>query len=309
MNFLQLRYFLKVAELGSISAAAAAIWVSQPAVSRQIRLLEEALGTRLFEREARGVRLTEAGSSVHGRAQQLLRELESIRADIGRTVKSPKGRVVLGIPPSLRRLITVPMLTRVAQTYPDVVVSVIEGTTQRMHEAVGAGHSDISVVSSLDANQAFSERPIVSEQLFLVGSSQARLRSRSEVSVRDLASLPLILTSWPNSLRRIVEGAARRTKRPFAPRFEAEQVPLLLDLVQAGLGYTVLPSCAVQEQLQARQLTASPIRACWIDWVLVRSRERVPTAASQAIMTLLEATFVSAAGSGTWRTARLLPPA
>ncbi|KQU91678.1 hypothetical protein ASC78_01770 [Variovorax sp. Root318D1] len=307
MDLRQLRYFLHVAHTRSLTAASSKAWITQSALSRQIKLLEEHLGVELFERQARGVRLTEAGIVLVGRASALLHAADELKGAVGAAANEATGPLRIGAPPSLRPMLIAPAAAQYHRSFPKVHLSLHEGTSKAMRDALGAGEIDIAVVSSLEALEPFEVLPLASEALCWVGPPEARLDPRRPVNIRRVGTQPLILTGYPNSLRLIVDRALSASGLDVSPVMEADMVAMMLDLIRRGVGYTVLPYSAVNDQLLSRYITATPIRGLRIEWVIARSRERPRTPAIlQAVETLLGMTAEKIASSE-WQTAVRAP--
>jgi len=304
MDLRQLRYFLHVAHTRSLTAASSRAWITQSALSRQIKLLEEELGVELFERQARGVRLTEAGHVLVGRATALLHAADELKGVVGAAVDEATGPLRIGAPPSLRPMLIAPAAARYHRSFPKVHLSLREGTSKAMRDALGAGEIDVAVVSSLETLDPFEVHPLASEALCWVGPPEVKLDPDRPVDARKVASHPLILTGYPNSLRVIVDRALSARGMAVDPVMEADMVSMMLDLIRRGVGYTVLPYSAVHDQLLSHYVSASPIRGLRIEWVVVRSRERPRTpAVLRAVEALLDLAAEKIA-TAEWRTAR-----
>ncbi len=304
MDLRQLGNFVGIAESGSLTRASSKVWRSQSALSRQLRELERDLGVDLFERQARGVQLTEAGRYVLERSRLLLKEAESLRASAAAMGSEPAGTLTVGAPPSLRATLVAGFAVSFLQRHPQVKLQLREGTSRGMRDALGRGDLDIAILSTLEPVDSFRRFPLLQEAVCLVGPPQARLRMDKPVPASALAKWPLILTPHPNSLRQIVDAALARQGVASAPIVEADMVAMMLDLVRRGLGYTVLASCAVREYLSTHYVSAAPLRGLSIQWVVCQSRERPETA---AIMAAREALFAAAKAqmkAGQWPTAK-----
>ena len=127
MNLKQLEYFVNVAELGSFSKAALILNIAQPALSRQVRLLETDLHVTLLMRNGRGVVLTEAGQRLFDHSVGILQLVSRVREDIQATREEPAGRIVVGLPPSMARLLTLPLVDSFRRTLPQARLAIVEG--------------------------------------------------------------------------------------------------------------------------------------------------------------------------------------
>ncbi|WP_143479115.1 LysR family transcriptional regulator, partial [Pseudomonas aeruginosa] len=142
----QLSYFLRISELGSFSKAAAVLYIAQPALSRQIKHLEEELGVKLFERSDAGIYLTAAGRLLSDRAKALLTQIESVRNEISTMALRMQGNIALGVPPSFFGLVTTRLVEELRNQYPDVRLTVVEGISSTLHELLLGGQLDLAIV-------------------------------------------------------------------------------------------------------------------------------------------------------------------
>lgn len=305
MDLRQLRYFVEMAHLKSVTAAAQKCFVAQSALSRQLKLLEGELGAQLFVREARGVRLTESGELLLARAQVLLRDAENIKAELKAMSREPTGRLQVGAPPSLRSILVAPFAARFARQFPKVTMGFREGTSRHMRDALARGEADLAIVSSQEELAPFATQALLTEPLCWVGPPQAKLAIERTVAITQVAIQPLILTAYPNSLRVLVDKALADHGKQVTPVAEADMVSMMLDLIRRGMGYTVLPYSAIEESLQQRSIRASRIRGLTISWVVAWSQERGNSHAVREAVGLIAGTAAEKVKTGAWAYARL----
>jgi len=306
MDLRHLRQFFFAAETLNFSRAAVRAHVSQPALSRTITLLEEELDVRLFERGARGVRLTEAGEILRQRAVVMLRESRITTEAVRASSEEPVGEVSVGMPPSLRVLLTAPAVVDFHRRYPRVKINVIEGTSRGMRDAVANGRTDLSLSYASEPLGELQSTLLLSEDLCLVGPPDAGLTMDKAVTVKTLTQHVLIQTSYPNSLRQIVDKAIGKAGGVSQPMIQVEMVPLMLDLVRRGVGYTVLPYCAIHEPFLVHLVSAAPVRGLRVSWAIVTSKERATSTASRRFIDCLRQQALARVEDGSWRTARPL---
>jgi LysR family transcriptional regulator, nitrogen assimilation regulatory protein len=304
MDLRHLRQFSFAAETLNFSRAAIRAHVSQPALSRTVTLLEEELGVKLFERVARGVRLTEAGEILRQRAVVMLRESRITTEAVRASTEEPVGEVSLGIPPSLRVLLTAPVVVDYHRRYPGVKINVIEGTSRNMRDAVANGRTDVSLAYASEPLGDLQSSLLLSEDLCLVGPPDAGLRMTKPVGSKTLTQHSLIQTSYPNSLRQIVDKALAKIGGSTQPMIQVEMVPLMLDLVRRGVGYTVLPYCAIHEPFLGGQVSAAPIRGLRVSWAIVTSKERAMSTATRRFIECLRREAAARIEDGSWKTAQ-----
>jgi LysR family nitrogen assimilation transcriptional regulator len=274
MDLRKIQYFFSVIEHGNLSSAAQSLRVSQPTLSRQIQAIEDQFQTPLFIRGGRGMMLTEAGKQLHEGLQSIERQLRLLKTDVAAVSIEPSGEVAFGIPPSPRGLIAVPLVKAFNATYPRIVVRLIEETSGQLRDLVANGVLDVAITNTLEPSHGIVSQQLGRERMLLVGAPSAKLSMRKETPIKALAGLPLILTMRPNSLRLSIEnGLALHGLQPNV-RFEANTLPLMTDLVIAGLGYTVLPACGVRHLVKQGQVSASPIADLSITWLVARPKTR-----------------------------------
>jgi len=287
MELHKIRYFFTVIEHGNLSSAAQSLRVSQPTLSRQIRAIEEEYNTALFVRGGRGMMLTEAGKQLHDGLQSIERQLRLLKTNVAAVSIEPTGEVAFGVPPSPRKLIAVPLVQQYNAAHPRVVVRLVEETSGQLRDLVASGILDVAVTNTLEPTHGIASQIIGRERLVLVGPHGAKLSMRKDTPITALANLPLILTARPNSLRLLVENGLGQLGLRTTVRVEADTLPLMTDLVIAGLGYSVLPMCGVRDLVKAGLVSASPIADLFITWLAVRPRTHALSAAAERFHDML----------------------
>jgi LysR family nitrogen assimilation transcriptional regulator len=292
--------FLIVTEHQSLHRAAETARLSQPTLTRRIQALEANYGTPLFTRHGRGVNLTAAGALLRTRLMPLRRHLDAIREEVAAAGNDAGGEVSLGLPPSLRVLLARRIVERFCNAHPAVTMRLTEETSGEIRDLVALGQLDLAITNAFEPIAGLIVHPLATEPMLVVGPRSAELDPASTMALSDLAELPLILTRAPNSLRRLVEDGLGRAGVKPRIRLEANTLPLMTDLVELGLGYTVLPSCGVMAAVLEGRLSATKLKGVSISWVIARSRDRTLSPAARA---LLDVVIQEARGSvqeGTW---------
>ena len=175
-----------------------------------------------------------------------------------------------------------------------------EGTGQ-LRDLVATGMLDLAVTNFHEPMRGIVAKPLGREQMMLVGPRHAKLSLRVATAVNQLGSLPLILTTRPNSLRlNIEEKLSALGLRPDV-RLEANTLPLMTDLVTSGLGYTVLPACGIGALLKNKTVTASPIVGCFLTWVVAKPKMRSLGVAAQTLYNMLCEIGEEKIAEGTWQ--------
>jgi len=244
MELRQLRYFVRVVELGSMSRAALDLNLVQSALSQQISRLEGELSARLLQRSRKGVTPTEAGMAFFREAQLALRHAEQA-ARAARQARL-SGTVSVGLAPTTAAVLGLPLMHAMRQRYPDVRLHMVESLSGHLTQMLNARQLDLAVLFETDAARRWSVTPLLDEKLYLIRSRAGLLETaRASVSMAGLADVPLILPTGPHGLRATLDAAfVRAAIRPVLAA-EIDSLALLMDAVDAGLGATLQPWAAV----------------------------------------------------------------
>ena len=244
MELRQLRYFVRVVELGSMSRAAVDLGVVQSALSQQIARLEGELSTRLLQRTAKGVAPTEAGLAFFQQAQLALRHADEAARAAQQSRLS--GVVSVGLAPTTASVLGLPLMRAVRERYPDVRLHMVESLSGHLAAMLNARQLDLAVLFDTDPGRRWSVTPLADEKLFVM---QARGRSRTalpaKVRLADLKDMPLILPSAAHGLRTTLDEAMSGERLRRLLPIEIDSLTMLMDAVQAGLGATVQPRAAL----------------------------------------------------------------
>jgi LysR family nitrogen assimilation transcriptional regulator len=306
MDFKQLGYFLSVAEYGSFSKAAVVLGVAQPVLSRQIRALEEEVGIELLYRNGRGIVLTEAGRVMQAHARDITGTVARATSEVMALKSEPTGKLVLGVPPTVGSVLTVPLVQQFRAEMPKVSLKVIEGLSGHVLEWLSTGRIDVAVLYNAPKTSTLLTEPLIEEELFLIGPAKGRNPPPgAQVTAADLASLPLTLPGHPHGLRELVEGTLG--KAGIAPNvlWEIDAHTSMLQLAEADVAYTILPYAAVHPQVQAGRLRTWEIAEPKItrQLVLATSTQRPVTQTTRALARLVRTQIRDLVGKGVWRPA------
>jgi LysR family nitrogen assimilation transcriptional regulator len=178
MDLKQLETFVQVAELGSFSRAASVLRVAQPALSRQVRALEVDLRQTLFDRNGRGVTLTEAGKRLLAHARGILQQVQRARQDLEDERGAASGLLSIGLPPSIGRTLTAPLVESFRAQFPKATLTMVEGLSTYTLEWLVSGRIDCAVVYNATPAAAIELMPVLDEQLFVVSARPARAGAR-----------------------------------------------------------------------------------------------------------------------------------
>lgn len=244
MEMRQLRYFVRVVELGSMSRAAVDMDVVQSALSQQIARLEGELSTRLLQRTAKGVSPTEAGLAFFRQAQLALRHADEAARAAQQSRLS--GMVSVGLAPTTANVLGLPLMTAVRQRYPDVRLHMVESLSGHLAAMLNARQLDLAVLFDTDPGRRWSVTPLVEEKLFLIRArGQARTPLPAKVPLSALKDLPLILPSTAHGLRKTLDEAMAGERLRRLQPIEIDSLAMLMDAVRAGLGCTIQPRAAL----------------------------------------------------------------
>lgn len=302
MNLRTIANFLKIAEAGSLKAAADMVHTAQPALTRQVALLEKDLGAKLFLRHRRGVTLTEAGVQFREHAERILAEVSEARAAMSSASETPTGKISLGLPTALRHGLSSSVVAAYHHAYPDVEMKVHEAFVHVLEQLLQSRQLDVAILfGGTRKLDGFDLTPLAIEDVYLVGSPQTNLNIHKPVSIKDLVKFPVILISRRNQLRQDAEQALARHHVKFRPFLEVEGQPLTHDLVAKGVGYTITPHCDVQYELESGQLKGARIRGLTITWTLAVNRVRAHTPAVRELTEMIRRAADTRISQGNWR--------
>ncbi|WPC67218.1 LysR substrate-binding domain-containing protein [Rhodoferax ferrireducens] len=301
MDLKQLEYFVRVAELGSFTRAAIALDVAQPALSRQVRLLEVELRQNLLTRNGRGALPTEAGKLLLAHGRGILHQVERAREELGRVRGSLAGRVAVGLPTSLARVLTVPLIRAFRIELPDATLAISEGLSVPMQESLIAGRLDIAVLYNAQPTAEIEITPLLEEDLLLVQRRPPGLPEDpppGPITLRELGQLPLVIPTRPNAIRMHVESELANIGCRLNIALEIDGVSAILDLVADGAGYAVLSRNAVSSSIRpsafsVRTITAPVLRT---KVSMATSSLRPTTLTQQTTLKLLHKTICKIVG-------------
>ncbi|MVW70144.1 LysR family transcriptional regulator [Bordetella sp. 15P40C-2] len=263
MELRQLRYFVKVAEYGSMGRAAADLGVVTSALSQQISRLESELSTRLLIRTSSGVVPTDAGLAFLRQAQLALRHADGA----ARAAKASRlsGEVNVGLPATTASVLAVPFMQAMRDRYPEVRVHLIESLSGYLTAMLNSRQLDLAVVFRTETARRWSTLPLIEERLFLIApQDMPGLPPEGPVRLKDIAKLPLLMPSASHGLRLQFEASCARLRIEPNLAAEIDGLDVLMDLVRSGFGATIQPGAATVrlrgEALAVRQITDRHLR-------------------------------------------------
>ena len=259
MDLKQLRALIAIAETGSVSRAAELLHIVQPAVSKQLRLLEEDLGAALFTRGRRGMELTASGELMVEHATRALRELAQAKAQISPDPSILTGNVTIGLLPSVSELVGASLVDTLKQRHPQLGLRITVGYAGHLQQWLENGEVDVALLYDPKPSSMLEVRALLDEALYLVGLPEAGLDLDRAVPLRDLSTLPMILPSRPHGLRLLLDHACVTAGIELSCVVETNAMGLQKNLVRHGSGMTVLPGIAVLDDVAQGRLSAAPI--------------------------------------------------
>lgn len=289
MKLNQLKYFLRIAELGSVSAAARELFIAQPALSNQVSALEKELEIELFTRTVKGVQLTPAGEKLVHHAGLILRQVENARADVISDAVSPRGEVRLVIDASKAYSLLPLLVTEAARRFPEVQLNVSDAMSLVAAQHIADGKVDFGLIPNAADLSAVEVLPVYRESLYLVGKNLGAESGQQTISFEELADYPLVAPARPHNIRMHIEQTALETRRPLDIQYEQNTGLGLRCLINNGIANAIIPRDVMHAELQRGELDALKVIQPSIDRIhsLVRLKDRPVTTAYRALEGLI----------------------
>jgi LysR family hydrogen peroxide-inducible transcriptional activator len=278
MEFDQLRYFLRVAELANFTRAAEELGISQPALSRSIQRLEGELGQPVFERRGRSLSLTEAGTLLQGRAQQILSLIDDTKAEICDDGQS--GRVRVGAIPTIAPYFLPEILRQFSKEFPKAALIVRENTTDNLLKSCTQGEIDLAILALPVPAKYLEVEELFKEELLLVLPPDHPLVEKENIRLSDVKPYPFVLLDEAHCLSdNIVSFCRERSFQPVAVE-QASQLAMVQELVSLSHGVSMIPAMARQLDQSDRRVYRSlagrrPTRTLAVVWNPYRFQSRL----------------------------------
>jgi LysR family transcriptional regulator, carnitine catabolism transcriptional activator len=245
LNFRHLHAFVTVARLSSFTRAAKVLHLSQPALTKQVRHLEEVLGVRLFDRDTRSVGLTRAGTELNPVAAQLLREAEALVFNTRELAAKARGSIRIAALPSVCSTILPIALARYRALHPGVSVVLRDVVAKGVISLIKAEDVDFGIGSAPSGDPEIRFTTLLSDRMVAAFPPGHLLRQSKSVKLKKLLEFPLILMAADSSVRKLVDGAFASIGRLVTPAFEATYMSTAAGMAKAGLGVAIVPSSAI----------------------------------------------------------------
>jgi LysR family nitrogen assimilation transcriptional regulator len=309
MELRQLRYFVAIVDHGSLSRAALVLHVAQPALTQQLRQLEEELGVQLLHRSAQGVLSTDAGKVFYEHAQAILKQVADAQAAVVQSAERPSGSVTLGLPHSISGALALPLLAAIRQRYPEITLQLTEEITGSLAEQLRAGRINLAVLFDDGQLGSFTATPLVEEELrFICRADAPEAAGKDSLPLRDVLDTTLILPGLQHGVRPRIESTARAAGLATRNVIEINSIAILKSAILAGMGATILPVAPVQVEVERGAMRALAIHdpAIARTVVLCTSRNIPLTNAAAAVSRLVVQVAHALCTSGEWVGARSL---
>ena len=303
----QLRYFVAIVEQGSLSRAAAFLHVAQPALSLHVRNMEADLGTALLFRTPRGVEPTEAGMILLRHARTILDQLTVAEEEIREHQNDPEGEVRLGVPGTIGQILAVPLIKAVRLRYPKIKLRIAEAMSGFILEWMREGRVDLAVLYGQADEHGIRTERLLEERLRFFGPAASLCSADLPPAGGDLtfgrvAELPLILPGRGHGLRDLLNRHAEAINGGLNTTIDVDSYGNIKSLVEAGLGYSVLPESAIAAETAEDRLRSWTITAPRIVRTihLAHSASRPMTNAVSVVLALARETLRDLASTGQW---------
>src|SRR5688572_10655106 len=286
MDSRRLRYFVQIVDSGSITRAAAASGVAQPALSQQLAILENELKVKLLDRSVSGVTPTAAGRILYARAQAILRQFEELREAVHREVKPLAGTVIVGMPPTMLSRFGLPLIEKVCTQHPEMHLQIREEGSHLLHELLAGGKIELAISAMRPEGEVIGEE-IFSEAIVLMYPPSMSLPESAPLA--ELAGLPWVVPRRPNSIRTLIDAAFASNNLSLNVVVEIDSLYSAIETVRRGVGVGAMTIGAMREQLEAGTLRARPIGNVPLMRSMYLAQRRLPalTAAAQFVHGIL----------------------
>ena len=308
MELRQLRYYVAIVDHGSLSRAAVVLHVAQPALTQQLRQLEDELGAKLLHRSAQGVLCTDAGKVFYEHAQAILKQVADARSAVTQSTTRPSGSVTLGLPHSISGALALPLLMATRASYPEITLQLTEELSGNLADQLKSGRINLAVLFDDGQLGAFTSTPLIEEDLvFICRAGSAFDPGGESVAFADALAQTLILPAQQQGVRPRIENAARAAGLALASVIEINSIAILKSALLADMGATLLPAAPLQDQIDSGALVARPLHSpALARSVTLCASKNIPlTNAAAAVGKLVHQVTRDLCDSGGWRGARV----
>jgi LysR family nitrogen assimilation transcriptional regulator len=340
MELRQLRYFVAIVDHGALSRAAQVLHIAQPALTQQLRQLEDELGAQLLHRSAQGVLCTDAGKIFYQHAQAILKQVIDAKSAVTQSTDRPSGTVAIGVPQSISGALALPLLLAAQQRYPEIELQLTEELTGNLIEQLKAGRINLAVLFDDGQLNMFASTPMVEEQMMFVlrtdsqliqtGANQAGSPAGNQMSnlashqAGNLARKPgidpgqavtlaqavactLILPGIQHGVRPGIESTARAHGLSLGHVIEINSVAILKSAILADMGATIIPVAPLLDEIERGHMLALALAPGIARTVALCASKTIPlTNAASAVARLVLEVTDELCSSGRWFGTRIL---
>lgn len=302
MDFRRLRYFVAVQETGSFSQAASRLHIVQSALSTQIQKLEASLGVQLFVRDAQGVHPTAAGTRLLAHARDILDRVAAAERDVKVHGQAEGGVVRIGIPSSISRMLTVPLLKAVEAARPGLTLQVVEALTAELESMLLQDKLDIALLMVAgEPSGSFESQHLRNEPLYLVGHPDAAHDWPDRVPIAALDRIDLILPTARHGVRQVLAREAAQQGLRLRIKHELDSIPRTVQLIAGGAGASVMLVSSFVEEWRAGLVAARLLGDLRTPVTLQQATARGATHPAVAeLRRLIQETAQRLTADGTW---------
>lgn len=306
MEIKQMRYFLEIAEQGSLASAASEIGIAQPSLSQQVKNLEERIGTELLVRSSRGVTLTEAGATFLEHAKKILSNVDVAMEDVRLSGAEPTGKVVFGFPSSVSMVLSVPLVETIRQDYPKIRFRAVDAMSGFIKVWLDDQSIDLAILYDTNNLRSSESKLLLNEDMhFYSGADNWPFDTPpgEPLPLSKLAKIDLVLPSQSHGLRILIDRFVKSSGKSLNVVVEMDSLPQIKSLVARGSAHTILSPAAAYDLEEHGQLVSSPIVEPTIrrSVYLVRNPEKVLTRASREVQNLTNIVVNELVERGIWK--------
>ena len=310
MDLRQLRYFTVIVECGSLSKASRQLYIAQPALSQQIAKLEEEVGKPLLTRSSKGVEPTENGLALYHHACFMLRQLDQALIIARKESADVHGVVSLGLAATTGQAIALPLLKRVRERYPNILLNIVEGMSGHLAHMLQSRQLDMAVLFAADVIPDLDVTLLLEEDLFVILHEDSQLVEPgiTALTLERTAQLPLILPTASHGLRRRIAVEFERCNLLLRVVAEIDSLSIVMHCVRDGLGATIKPHSALNLTHESDKWHALPITDAQISRrnYLYTAPAATLSPAASLVADVIKDTARSLIESGEWQAARLV---
>lgn len=303
MELRQLRYFVAIVDHGSLSRAARVLHIAQPALTQQLRQLEDELGAQLLHRSAQGVMSTDAGKTFYEHALAILKQVGDARSAVAQSAGKPVGTVALGVPQSVSGALALPLLTAVRATYPEISLQLTEELSGNLIEQLKSGRINLAVLFDDGQLTQFAVTPLVEEDMMFITRADSRFAPRGKsITLAKALDVDLILPGQQHGVRPRIEHIVRSSGLSIDKVIDINSIAILKSALLADMGATILPVAPVLTEIEHGTMRAYPIAGARISrTVVLCASKNIPlTNAAAAVNRLVLEVTRELCASGRW---------